>query len=215
MSSGLSIALDGLVDPIGAALRVGHAGVELAVRLDPGGTLARADGDVLDRTLPESLLVLLRLTHAVGAPRAAEAALDAVPEAPTVVLTGPHWPRDDRFRYEGHVDAPNGPPAQVPYVYESFTTRFGWDRREPWRHLPGEVRHNVRALVLQAHLEGRKLRFTDVPEHPRGVRAGLWRELRAAGVDFIASPRSAALARFLRSPSRHAASQSRYAAFLP
>jgi hypothetical protein len=144
------------------------------------------------------------------------------PGAVTVLLSGPGWPpidADDRAVFvEGHVDAPCGPPSLVPLVYESLTRRLGWDPREPWRELPAEARHIVRSLVRQAHAEGRRLRFIDVPEKPAAVRRALWRELRAAGVDYHSSSHIGALARFLRGgfpgarrDRRHAAPRSRYA----
>ncbi len=116
--------------------------------------------------------------------------------AVTVLLTGPGWPPVDSATLfvEGHVDAPGGPPSAVPLVYESLTRRLGWDPREPWRELPAEARHIVRALVRQAHEEGRRLRFVDVPEKPAGVRRAMWRELRAAGVDYHSSRHAGALA---------------------
>jgi hypothetical protein len=148
-----------------------------------------------------------------------------VPGAVTVVLTGAGWPREslvdayDRSAFlEGHVDSPCGPPSLVPLVYESLAERLGWDHREPWRELPAEARHIVRSLVRQAHSEGRRMRFVDVPERPAAVRVALWRELRAAGVDYHSSRHPAALARFLRGrfgwarrDRRHAAPRSRYA----
>jgi hypothetical protein len=140
--------------------------------------------------------------------------------AVTVLLTGTGWPPVDSpvLFVEGHVDAPCGPPTAVPLVYESLSRRLGWDPREPWRELPAEARHIVRALVRQAHEEGRRLRFVDVPERPASVRRAMWRELRAAGVDYHASRHAASLARFLRGgfggarrDRRHAAPRSRYA----
>jgi hypothetical protein len=184
----------------------------------------------------EPFLLLLRLDGA-GAGVATLVALEALvaryeslftryvderltPGPVTLLVTGPGWPPVDSASIfvEGHVDAPCGPPSLVPLVYESLTRRLGWDPREPWRELPAEARHIVRALVRQAHEEGRRLRFVDVPEKPAGVRRALWRELRAAGVDYHSSRHVAALARFLRGgfgrprgDRRHAAPRSRYA----
>ena len=190
----------------------------------------------------EPFQLLLRLDRGVAG-AAAYVALDALltkyrslftrcagdrvtPGAVTVLLSGPGWPpvdvaleEGDRAVFvEGHVDAPCGPPSLVPLVYESLTKRLGWDPREPWRELPAEARHIVRSLVRQAHAEGRRLRFVDVPEKPATVRRALWRELRAAGVDYHSSRHIGSLARFLRGgfggarrDRRHAAPRSRYA----
>jgi hypothetical protein len=246
-------------DPVGRALRLGFAGVELAVAVDAGwqlgcggGALAPVAFEPLAQRVratahryvyasrSEPFQLLLRLDTANPAAQPALDALlaehadlltrcigeDVTPGAVTVVLTGPGWDRhhldgsyERRAFLEGHVDAPCGSPSLVPLVYESLTKRLGWDAREPWRELPAEARHIVRSLVLQAHAEGRRLRFVDVPERPRAVRVAMWRELRAAGVDYLGSRHAAALARFLRGrlgglrrARRHAAPRSRYTA---
>jgi hypothetical protein len=89
-------------------------------------------------------------------------------------------------------------------VSEAFAARLGWDPRERWVELPAEARHILRSLVRAAHDDGRQVRFVDVPDRPRRVRLGLWRELRAAGVDYIGSRHVGALARFLRAYSNPA-----------
>jgi hypothetical protein len=185
---------------------------QLLLRLDTPGPAAQP---ALDAVLREHADLLTRCTGD-----------EVVPGAVTVVLTGHGWDREalagagERYAFlEGHVDAPCGPTSLVPLVYESLGSRLGWDAREPWRELPAEARHIVRALVLQAHAEGRRIRFVDVPEGPRSVRIAMWRELRAAGVDYLGSSHAAPLARFLRGrlggfrrARRHAAPRSRYAA---
>jgi hypothetical protein len=176
---------------------------------------------------PEPFLLLLRLGPDHD-PAGAYTALDAqlrghasmltryaggriAPGALTVVLSGPHWPRrllaDAYERYaftEGtfaDLDSPTAPPSLVPLVSDGFAARFGWDPRERWVELPPEARHIMRSLVRAAHDDGRWVRFVDVPDRPRRVRLGLWRELRAAGADFIGTADTAALARFLRTPA--------------
>jgi hypothetical protein len=247
LPGGIAIAPDGSPDPLTGPLRLGMAGLELLVRVDAewqlrlgGGSLEHLVFEPLARRVAaapngrvyggwsEPLLLLLRLDRGASGV-AALVALEALvaryealgrATAVTVLLTGPGWPPSDSaaLLVEGHVDAPGGPPSAVPLVYESLAGRLGWDPREPWRELPPEARHIVRALVRQAHDEGRRLRFVDVPEKPAGVRRAMWRELCAAGVDYHSSRHAAALARFLRGgfgrprgDRRHAAPRSRYA----
>ena len=186
---------------------------QLLLRLD------RAEAGVAAHVALEALLK----THAELFTRCT--ADQVTPGAVTVVLTGHGWPREslvdayERSAFlEGHVDSPCGPPSLVPLVYESLAERLGWHARGRGRVLPAEARHIVRSLVLQAHAEGRRLRFVDVPERPAAVRLALWRELRAVGVDYHSSrppPRSpgSCVARFgwARRDRRHAAPRSRYA----
>jgi hypothetical protein len=233
----LGLGVTGGSEPVGRALKHGFGGVELAVKslgravFEPLASRGRVYApfqlllrlDAPDPAVQPALEALLEehtdlLTRCTGD--------EVTPGAVTVVLTGRGWDRDRlvgayerRTFLEGHVDAPCGPPSLVPLVYESLATRLEWDAREPWRELPAEARHIVRALVMQAHAEGRRLRFIDIPERPRAARLGMWRELQAAGVDYLGSQHEAALARFLRGrlgglrrTSRHAAPRSRYTA---
>jgi hypothetical protein len=220
-------------------LRLAEGSLEHLVLAPLARRVAEAPNGQVYGGWSEPFLVLLRLDGA-GAGAATFVALEALvakyeslftryvderltPGPVTLLVTGPGWPpvESATIFVEGYVDAPCGPPSSVPLVYESLTRRLGWDAREPWRELPAEARHIVRALVRQAHEEGRRLRFVDVPEKPAGVRRALWRELRAAGVDYHSSRHVASLARFLRGGDRwrrgarhdrrHAAPRSRYA----
>ncbi|MET7421386.1 hypothetical protein [Dactylosporangium sp. NPDC005555] len=133
-----------------------------------------------------------------------------VPGAITVVLTGSYWSRVDllgayeRFAFlEGRFSdlEPGGLPVTVaPLVTEALGARLGWDPQEEWPEFPAEARHIVRSLIGAAHAGGRRIRFVGVPEDPRAVRSAFWLELRAAGVDLIASRHRGPLARFLRKP---------------
>jgi hypothetical protein len=138
----------------------------------------------------------------------------------TVLLTGRTCPRarltaqDDRYAFVagtfGDVGVADAPRSLVPLVSEDVAGRFGWDGRD---EMPAEERHLLRVLVRAAHADGRRVRFSGVPERPRGARLAFWRELHAAGVDLIGSPDLAALPRFLRSREvrRHSARWQRYA----
>jgi hypothetical protein len=134
-----------------------------------------------------------------------------VPGAITVVLTGPYWSRADllgayeRFAFlEGRFsDLEEGglPVTVAPLVTGALGARLGWDPQEEWPEFPAEARHILRSLIGAAHAGGRRIRFVDVPEGPRAVRTAFWQELRAAGVDLIASRHRGPLARFLRKPA--------------
>ncbi|MFI5932583.1 hypothetical protein [Actinoplanes sp. NPDC051494] len=87
------------------------------------------------------------------------------------------------------------PPALVPMISEQWARRFGWDGREPF---PAEERHLLHALVAGAHEEGRTVRVGGLPPAGRPARRAIWHELIEAGVDVIADPDQAGLARYLR-----------------
>jgi hypothetical protein len=89
----------------------------------------------------------------------------------------------------------DAPPDLAPLVSEHWSWRFGWDGRGP---MSPEERCLLRELVRGAQAEGRRVRFYGVPERPRRVREGLWRELSGAGVDLIGARRLGPLARHLR-----------------
>jgi hypothetical protein len=187
----------------------------LLVHADPGPAAGQRTPPHQRRPLPqaarpeyEALDLLLRpraglLTTFLGG--------RVVPGAITVVLTGPYWSRGDllgayeRFTFlEGRFAdlEPGGLPVTVaPLVTEALGARIGWDPQEEWPEFPAEARHILRSLIGAAHAGGRRIRFLDVPEEPRGVRTAFWQELRAAGVDLIASRHRGPLARFLRKPA--------------
>ncbi|WP_041834485.1 hypothetical protein [Actinoplanes sp. N902-109] len=109
--------------------------------------------------------------------------------------------QEQRFAFaEGSFDDignPAAPPALVPMVTEPWSRRFGWDGCEP---IPAEERHQLHALVRDAHDDGRTVRFTGLPGASRAARRTMWHELLAAGVDAIADTDLAALAKSLRRP---------------
>lgn len=298
----LAVALDGSAEPLPLALRLGYAGLEIALRLDGDGDLrmtagepeplferavlaplaARLTGSTTGRVhrgSRESFQLLLRLarhehptarTHVASRehlavrthptdhdrpthhdpqtdtgsdPHEAYAELDELlgeytriltranarritPGPVRVVLVGPDWPRetvaeqDDRLVFlERDLRAPDEPRELAPLVTCALAPLLGWDPREPWVELPAEARHILRSLVREAHADRRQIRFVDVPDRPRAVRQAFWRELHAAGADYIGGRDLAALARFLRGPlpwagrpHSHRASRPGYAA---
>ena len=127
------------------------------------------------------------------------------PGAVTVAVTGIVDARElltaQRRRYafaDGTFDdigAPSAPPALVPMISEPWSSRFGWDGREP---ISAEERHLLHALVRAAHEDGRTVRISGLPAGSRRVRRAIWTELGQAGVDVIADTDQAGLARHLR-----------------
>jgi len=243
LAGGLAVALDGPADPLPHALRLGFAGLEIALRLDGEGDLrmtagepeplferailaplaARLTGSTTGRVHRDSRESFQLLLHLAGGdPHGAFAELDELlgeyrriltpvvdlrvtPGPVRIVLLGPRWPRasiaarDDRlvFLEREHHDEPR---ELAPLVTHALASLVGWDPREPWSELPAEARHTVRSLVREAHADRLQILFVDVPDRPRAVRQAFWRELHAAGADYLGGRDLAALGRFLRGP---------------
>jgi glycerophosphoryl diester phosphodiesterase len=87
------------------------------------------------------------------------------------------------------------PADLVPLISEKLAWRFNWRGVGP---MPDEERAKLRKLVGQAHEEGRRVRFWGVPSKPTRVRQAIWRELHAAGVDYLDADRLRSLNSFLR-----------------
>ncbi len=131
-----------------------------------------------------------------------------VPGAVNVIISG-GCPRDvlaaQPVRYaacDGSLgDVGSGIPASlVPLCSDKLAWRFTWRGRGP---MPVEERAKLHRLVAQAHAEGRRVRFWGVPTSPRKVRLAVWRELHAAGVDYLGADRLRPLRTFLRrAPAR-------------
>ena len=77
----------------------------------------------------------------------------------------------------------------VPLVSNSWSPTFAW--RGQGAFPPGESAR-LRAIVARAHAQGRRIRFWGGPDVE-----SIWREQKAAGVDFINTDRLADLRRFL------------------
>jgi hypothetical protein len=118
-------------------------------------------------------------------------------KAVTVVLSGNRPAavvRAQKVRYAGldgrAGDLKSSAPAHlVPYVSMSWTAHFGWRGKGP---MPKEEKAKLRTMVQQAHKHGRLLRFWATPENE-----AVWRELRAAGVDWINTDKLDELRAFL------------------
>lgn len=83
----------------------------------------------------------------------------------------------------------NPSPHLVPLVSDSWSTHFGWFKDGK---LAEADRTKLRALVTQAHREGRKIRFWGAQDQPF-----VWKEQHDAGVDLINTDKLAQLAAFL------------------
>jgi hypothetical protein len=97
---------------------------------------------------------------------------------------------------------PMAPAGLVPMISEPWSRRFGWDGCEP---IPAEERHQLHALVREAHEDGRTVRIAGLPGASRAARRAIWSELIEAGVDAVGDADHAGLARHLR---RHPVRQS-------
>jgi glycerophosphoryl diester phosphodiesterase len=123
-----------------------------------------------------------------------------VPGAVTVVVGG-KCPRAvlaaQEVRYAGcegsFADLGGEPASLVPVLAEKLGWRFSWRGEGP---MPDDERAKLRRLVQQAHDEGRKVRFWNVPK-PRRPRLAVWRELSDAGVDYLGADRLRALRVYL------------------
>ena len=101
------------------------------------------------------------------------------------VLTG-DYPRDllmaDSVRYaagDGRMpDLKSNPPATlVPWISENWRNFFKWDGQAS---MPEIERRKLRKIIVQAHLQDRRVRFWNSPDQPV-----FWKELLADGVDLI------------------------------
>jgi hypothetical protein len=89
----------------------------------------------------------------------------------------------------------DAPPNLVPLCSDRWSWHFRWDGRGP---MPDAERETLRRLVADAHADGRRVRFWDVPASSGAVRRAVWKELREAGVDHLGADRLGSLRSFLR-----------------
>lgn len=83
----------------------------------------------------------------------------------------------------------NPPATLVPWISESWSSRFEWRGNGP---LPEADREKLEGILTKAHAQGRKVRFWATPDFE-----GAWRLERQAGVDLINTDRLADLRRML------------------
>jgi glycerophosphoryl diester phosphodiesterase len=77
----------------------------------------------------------------------------------------------------------------MPLISDNWTNNFTWMGKGP---MPEEEHEKLRYIVDTAHANGQRVRFWATPENER-----VWRELLAAGVDYINTDNLDALQKFL------------------
>src|SRR5918995_5709776 len=99
--------------------------------------------------------------------------------------------------YDGRIPEDLGgnqnPQSFAPLVSQNWTRLFTWQGVGP---MPETERQTLRDIVATAHANGQRVRFWATPEVP-GAREAVWRELMAAGVDYINTDHLAELESFL------------------
>ncbi|MEV4740273.1 phosphatidylinositol-specific phospholipase C/glycerophosphodiester phosphodiesterase family protein [Streptomyces sp. NPDC049555] len=123
--------------------------------------------------------------------------------AVTAVVSGDRAAREPMQRkwtryafYDGRLADLGGPPASfIPLVSDDWTKNFTWQGVGP---MPARERAALRRIVAAAHAEHRTVRFWATPDTPGPARDALWRELLAAGVDYLNTDDLAGLEAFLR-----------------
>lgn len=120
----------------------------------------------------------------------------------TIVLSGDR-PIDDVKKDVGRLCAIDGRPVDldssnpkdlVPLVSENWLTMFKW---LGLRGMPEDQRLRLRDYVSKAHRQGRRVRFWGTPDKPE-----IWKELWAAGVDYLGTDDLPALRDFLLAQPR-------------
>ncbi|HWD78769.1 MAG TPA: phosphatidylinositol-specific phospholipase C/glycerophosphodiester phosphodiesterase family protein, partial [Kribbella sp.] len=123
--------------------------------------------------------------------------------AVTSVISG-NRPLDDmkaqKVRYAGYDgrlgDLQSGMPASLmPLVSDNWTNVFTWQGVGP---MPENEKTKLHDIVVTAHHAGYKVRFWATPDVPGAAREALWRELVAAGVDYVNTDDLHGLEDFLR-----------------
>lgn len=132
------------------------------------------------------------------------------PSAVTVILSG-YSAREKlkplSVRYaviDGRVpDLPHGAqPSFIPIVSDNWALYFTWRGHGA---MPKAEKKKLHDLVAAAHANGQRLRFWNTPELKRKWRDAVWRELVAAGVDYIGTDHPQALGAWLVKHDPHPA----------
>ena len=182
-----------------------------ALYLDPLRERVKQNGGRVYRSGPTIILLIDVKSEAVATYEALHAVLknyaamltvfrDGVttPGAITVIVSGSRAPAvmaAQALRYaamDGRIDDLNGQtaPALIPLVSDNWQKVFSWRWTGP---IPADEALKLKALVEQAHAQGRQLRFWNTPDNP-----ATWSVLYGAGVDLINTDQLTGLQGFLR-----------------
>jgi glycerophosphoryl diester phosphodiesterase len=193
-----------------------------ALYLDPLRERVKQNGGRVYRSGPTIILLIDVKSEAVATYEALHAVLknyaamltvfrDGVttPGAITVIVSGSRAPAvmaAQALRYaamDGRIDDLNGQtaPALIPLVSDNWQKVFSWRWTGP---IPDDEARKLKALVEQAHAQGRQLRFWNTPDNP-----ATWSVLYAAGVDLINTDQLTGLQGFLRAQKSSAKIENR------
>lgn len=124
------------------------------------------------------------------------------PGAVTAVISG-NRPRDlmasQKVRYaayDGRLSdlGSDAPASFIPLISDRWTSHFTWNGVG---EMPAAERAKLRQILETAHAHGQRVRFWATPDMPSPERTAIWRELLAAGVDYINTDDLAGLRDFL------------------
>ncbi|MEU6276829.1 phosphatidylinositol-specific phospholipase C/glycerophosphodiester phosphodiesterase family protein [Streptomyces populi] len=103
--------------------------------------------------------------------------------------------------YDGRLADLGGPaPASfVPLISDNWTLNFGWSGDGPF---PDAEREKLRGIMATARARRQKVRFWATPDLAGPAREALWRELLAAGVDYLNTDDLRGLQEFLDAHDR-------------
>ena len=193
-----------------------------ALYLDPLRERVKQNGGRVYRSGPTIILLIDVKSEAVATYEALHAVLknyaamltvfrDGVttPGAITVIVSGSRAPAvmaAQALRYaamDGRIDDLNGQtaPALIPLVSDNWQKVFSWRWTGP---IPADEARKLKALVEQAHAQGRQLRFWNTPDNP-----ATWSVLYGAGVDLINTDQLTGLQGFLRAQKSSAKIENR------
>lgn len=193
-----------------------------ALYLDPLRERVKQNGGCVYRGGPTIILLIDVKSEAVATYDALHAVLknyaamltvfrDGVttPGAITVIVSGSRAPAvmaAQSLRYaamDGRIDDLNGQtaPALIPLVSDNWQKVFSWRWTGP---IPEDEARKLKALVEQAHAQGRQLRFWNTPDNP-----ATWSVLYGAGVDLINTDQLTGLQGFLRAQKSSAKIENR------
>ena len=193
-----------------------------ALYLDPLRERVKQNGGRVYRSGPTIILLIDVKSEAVATYEALHAVLEnyaamltvfrdgvTTPGAITVIVSGSRAPAvmaAQALRYaamDGRIDDLNGQtaPALIPLVSDNWQKVFSWRWTGP---IPADEARKLKALVEQAHAQGRQLRFWNTPDNP-----ATWSVLYAAGVDLINTDQLTGLQGFLRAQKSSAKIENR------